>query len=146
MKHVTVTEAHDLQSQGHVYVDVRSTREFAMGHPKGAVNVPLLEADPATGQMTPNPDFARVMQATFAPDTRLLIGCQAGGRSVRAAQMLEAFGYGDVSNVLGGFGGGRNPMGRGIDQGWMDAGLPVEREAEPGAAYEALLDRADANG
>ena len=46
MQHASVTEAHALQQQGYTYVDVRSTHEFADGHPAGAVNVPLVEPDP----------------------------------------------------------------------------------------------------
>jgi rhodanese-related sulfurtransferase len=143
-KNVTVTEARDLQQAGHTYVDVRSTFEFSQGHPEGAVNVPLLEADPDFGQMQPNPDVVRVMQATFPPDAKLLIGCQVGGRSLRAAQMLESFGFTDVTNVKGGFGGARDPMGRVVAPGWSESGLPVRTEDTPGASYNALLERADA--
>ncbi len=143
-KHATVTEAHTLQAKGHVYVDVRSTREFDQGHPAGAVNIPLLEPDPATGMMQPNPDFIRVMQATFPPETRLLIGCQAGGRSLRAAQMLETFGFDDVTNVRGGYGGARDPMGRVVDPGWVESSLPTETDPKPEAQYATLLERADA--
>ena len=78
---VTVTNAQATQAAGTTYVDVRSTQEFEAGHPAGAVNVPLLEPDEDTGQMMPNPDFVRVMQANFAPDTPLLLGCKTGGRS-----------------------------------------------------------------
>jgi rhodanese-related sulfurtransferase len=142
-KHVSVTEANELIQQGHTYVDVRSTMEFERAHPAGAVNVPLIDMDD-TGQMQPNPDFIRVMQASFAPDARLLVGCQVGGRSMRAAQMLEAFGFSDVSNVRGGFGGARDPMsGRTIDPGWAESGLPVETGAPAGKRYEDLLDAAD---
>lgn len=144
MKHVSVADAHTLQQQGHIYVDVRSTVEFAQGHPAGALNLPLLEPDERTGQMQPNPDFLRVAQAVLPPDTRILVGCQAGGRSMRAAQMLEAFGYADVSNVRGGFGGAADRMTGQVEPGWAAAGLPVEKEAEPGTAYRALVDRADA--
>ena len=73
----------------------------------------------------PNPDFVRVMKAVFAPDTPLLVGCQVGGRAVRAAQVLESFGFTNVSVVRGGFGGARDPMGRIVDPGWADSGLPV---------------------
>ena len=145
-KHVSVTEARALQESGSTYVDVRSTPEFAQGHPAGAVHVPLADLDPDTGQMQPNPDFVRVMQATFAPDAKLLIGCQVGGRSQRAAQMLEAFGFSDVTNVRGGYGGARDPMGRVIDPGWAPSGLPTEEEATPGASYAALVERADRRG
>jgi rhodanese-related sulfurtransferase len=144
-KHVSVTDARRLQEEGYTYVDVRSTREFAAGHPAGAVNVPLIEPDEDTGQMMPNPDFVRVMQAIFPPDAKLLIGCQVGGRSMRAAQMLESFGFADVSNVRGGFAGMRDPMGRSIDPGWVESELPVEEDQPAGRSYADLAARADAD-
>lgn len=143
-KQVSVTEAHELQEQGRVYVDVRSQEEFGQGHPAGAVNVPLLDRDSASGQMQPNPDFIRVMQASFPAGASLLIGCQMGGRSQRAAQMLESFGFTDVANVRGGFGGARDPMsGRVLDSGWADSGLPVEEGHPADRSYAGLLAKAD---
>ena len=143
VKHVTVQQAHENQAHGFTYVDVRSVPEFAEGHPAGAVNVPLLHRDPRTGQMAPNRDFLAVMQANFAPDSRLLIGCQVGGRSAQAAQVLAAAGYQDVSNVLGGYSGARDPMTGAVrSPGWTQTGLPVATEAVPGTSYEALRSRA----
>jgi rhodanese-related sulfurtransferase len=143
IKQISVSEAHALQQQGGTYVDVRSTQEFADGHPSGAVNVPIFEPDEDTGQMAPNADFVRVMRATFAPDTRLLVGCQVGGRAVRAAQVLESFGFTNIAVVRGGFGGARDPLGRVVDAGWADSGLPVGTGANAGQPYQALLAKAD---
>ena len=145
VKQVDVKQAHALQSdEGYTYVDVRSTPEYEQGHPAGAHNVPLLNLDPATRQMLPNPDFVDVMQACYAQDAKLLIGCQMGGRSARAADILAAAGYTDVSNVLGGFGGARDRMsGQVLNEGWADAGLPVETAATPGGSYAELRQRAD---
>ena len=142
VKHVSVSEAHQLQQNGSVYVDVRSQAEFEQGHAMGAVNVPLVDRDPGSGQMMANPDFVRVMQANFAPDSRLLIGCQVGGRSMRASQMLAAFGFTDVSNVRGGYAGMRDPMGRSVDPGWAETGLPVETGAPEGRRYTDLAAKA----
>lgn len=143
VKNVTVQEAHASQANA-TYVDVRSVPEFAQGHPAGAVNVPLLHLDERTGQMIPNRDFVAVMQANFPPDTPLLIGCQVGGRSAQAAQILAQVGYQDVANVLGGYGGAPYPMGG--SQGWTQAGLPVETEQIPGESYETLRQRAARQG
>ena len=144
-KHASVTEAHAQQQQGSTYVDVRSQAEFEQGHAAGAVNVPLMDRDSASGQMTPNPDFVRVMQANFAPDAKLLIGCQVGGRSMRASQMLEAFGFSDVTNVKGGYGGMRDPSGRVVDPGWAESGLPVEQGAPEGQRYAEFARKAGAD-
>ena len=141
-KNVSVAEAHTLQDQGSTYVDVRSRAEFEAGHAAGAVNVPLIDLDDETGEMMPNADFMRVMQAIFPTDARLLIGCQVGGRSMRAARMLESFGFSDVSNVKGGYSGMKDPMGRSIDPGWVESGLPVENGAPAGRRYEDLAAKA----
>jgi len=132
ISHVSITDAHRAQRDGATYVDVRSSLEFAAGHPVGAINVPLLEADEDTGQLMPNPDFVRVMKATFAPGATLLIGCQLGTRSARAAQILETFGFTNLANVEAGY------------QGWSSAGQPVEIDAPAGRAYDDLLAAADA--
>ena len=146
VKHVGVQDARKLQTdEGYTYVDVRSTPEYDGGHPAGALNVPLLHLDPATRQMQPNLDFLAVFKATQAADAKLLIGCQMGGRSQRAAEILAAAGYTDVSNVLGGFGGARDPAtGAVVHEGWAEAGLPVETGATPGCSYDEL--RAKAKG
>jgi len=142
VKQVSVSEAHQLQQQGSTYVDVRSQAEFEDGHASGAVNIPLLDRDPGSGQMMPNPDFVRVMQANFPSDAKLLLGCQVGGRSMRASQMLASFGFTDVANVKGGFGGLRDPMGRTVEPGWEESGLPVESGAPAGRGYTELAAKA----
>ena len=130
---VTVGGAHAAQRDGATYIDVRSAAEFAAGRPAGAVNVPLLDNDEDTGQMMPNPDFVRVMRANFAADAPLLVGCQSGGRSGRAAQILEAFGFTSVANVPGGF------------ESWRPSGLPIDSAAPTARTYEDLLAVADAS-
>jgi hypothetical protein len=57
--------------------------------------------------------------------------------------MLRAMGFTDVVNVRGGFMGMRDPMGRTVDQGWTDAGLPVETGQPDGRAYADLVAKVD---
>jgi rhodanese-related sulfurtransferase len=89
VKQLSVPDAPALLAEGAVYLDVRTTAEFNQGHPMGALNVPLFEPDEDTGAMEPNPDFVRVVQANVPREATLLVGCQAGGRSLRAASVLE---------------------------------------------------------
>ena len=140
LKHVDARTAHELKADGgHTYIDVRSMPEYDMGHPEGAHNVPLLHLDPTTRQMRPNPEFLAVIKANYPPDAKLLVGCQMGGRSAQAGQLLVSAGYQDVSNVLGGFGGARDQVtGEVVNEGWADAGLPVEQGAQPGCGYDDL--------
>ena len=78
--------------------------------------------------MRPNPEFLSVMHANYPPGTKLLMGCQMGGRSAQAAQILAAAGYQDVSNVRGGYGGARDrSTGQLISEGWVEAELPWSR-------------------
>lgn len=134
IKHITVQQAHQQQGSGARYLDVRSVPEFENGHPEGAFNIPLMHMDPETRQMRPNPDFVDVVRATFPTETPLVIGCQMGGRSAKACEILSNAGYMDVANVLGGWGGAPQ-MGH---QGWMQAGLPVETSASADRQYESL--------
>ena len=138
IRQVTVQQARNEQSAGATYLDVRSIPEFQAGHPEGAFNVPLLHADPVTRHMQPNREFLDVVRANFPPETKLVIGCQMGGRSQNAAEILAGAGYGDVANVLGGYGGAPQ-MGH---TGWVQAGLPVERKADAAREYDALQRKA----
>ena len=138
IRHLTVQQAQQEQTTGATYLDVRSIPEFQQGHPEGAFNIPLLHLDPQTRQMRPNPEFVSVVKANFAPDAKLVIGCQMGGRSQQACEVLSNAGFRDVANVLGGYGGAPQ-MGH---AGWVQAGLPVETSADAAREYEALQKKA----
>lgn len=131
-----------LQASTHtVYLDVRSTPEFLAGHPPGAYHIPLLEVDPATGTMLPNPHFIAQVAAAFAPDTPIIAGCRSGGRSQQAAVLLENAGFTNLTNMQGGYGGQPDPNGGFVVEGWVACGLPVEQEAQPGRDFESLRQR-----
>jgi rhodanese-related sulfurtransferase len=123
----TPSEAYDLlqRQSDAVYLDVRTANEFEAGHPAGARHVPVLFFV-AGGQPRPNPDFVAGVEALVPRTTTLVVGCQSGGRSQHACELLRDAGYTDVTNVRGGFGGARDQTGRVIIPGWRDAGLPVE--------------------
>lgn len=134
IKHLTVQQAHQQQSNGATYLDVRSIPEFQQGHPQGAFNIPLLHMDPGSGQMRPNPEFLDVVRKTFTPDTTLVVGCKMGGRSAQACELLSNAGFTSVSNVLGGWGGAPQQG----HTGWVQAGLPVETSADASREYDTL--------
>jgi len=140
IRQVTPPQAHDLLQQhpGAVYLDVRTEAEFEAGHPAGARNVPVVFLDEATGRARLNPDFLAVVERHLPRSTKLLVGCQAGGRSQRACEILADAGYTDLANVRGGFGGAHDASGRLVVPGWRDAGLPVETGAPPGSKYADL--------
>jgi rhodanese-related sulfurtransferase len=136
VKRVLAAEAAALLEQGWTYLDVRSIPEFEQGHPAGAANVPLLHFQ--GGRMAPNPDFQRVVEAAFAKDAKIVVGCKSGGRSLQAATLMEAAGYTSVVDMRGGFHGERDGFGRVSAPGWADSGLPVETSATAGKTYEEL--------
>ena len=82
-QNVSPTEAKELLEgdAGAVYIDVRSIPEYEGGHPVGAFNIPIMQRHAAG--MVPNLDFVQVVQANFAADAKLLVGCQSGARSMR---------------------------------------------------------------
>jgi rhodanese-related sulfurtransferase len=121
-----------------VYLDVRTPEEFAAGHPAGARNVPVVFLQGPGRPPVPNADFVAIVETHFPRDTKILIGCQSGGRSQRAADILVQAGYANVTNVQGGFGGARDRSGQVVVVGWREAGLPVERGATAGASYDDL--------
>ena len=82
---VSPEETLSQMQDGVRYLDVRTVEEFRTGHPEGAWNIPFAVRDAATLQMVMNPAFVAEVQAHFTPDENIIIGCQAGGRSARAA-------------------------------------------------------------
>ena len=122
--------------QGVTYIDVRSIPEFENGHPAGAVNIPLMHRQ--GDQMVPNMDFLRIVEFNFDKGANLIIGCQSGARSQRAAEALVASGYTHIHHMDGGFGGARNELGQVIEKGWMELALPIENGAAEGQSYSSL--------
>ena len=74
-----------------VVVDVRQETEFADGHVKGAINLPLHElTDPGS-------------MANFEETHNLYVHCGSGYRSVTAASLMKRQGIHNLRNVLGGW-------------------------------------------
>lgn len=136
VKRVSPQEAKALVDEGYTYVDVRTATEFSLGHPEGAYNVPFMIEAPGGG-MAKNPDFSRVMQQHFAKDQKLVVGCKAGGRSLKATAELAADGYTDLVDQRAGMDGARDAFGKLTEPGWAPAGLPTSKDA-PGRTYAEL--------
>ncbi len=74
-----------------VVVDVRRETEYADGHLKNAINLPLNEMnDPA-------------MMASLEEDQNIYVHCAGGYRSVIASSMLKRQGIHNIRNVVGGW-------------------------------------------
>ena len=80
VKTVTVDELADKLAQGkQVLIDVREPYEFAAGHVKGAVNVPL-------GQLGDK-------LSRFDPHAETYVICESGHRSATAVRLLKRAGF-----------------------------------------------------
>jgi rhodanese-related sulfurtransferase len=84
-------------------LDVRTPGEFAAGHIPGAVLVPAYEVE------------KRASELAKYGDRTLVVYCEVGARSARAARTLLAKGFPHVVEYHGGM------------RAWRKAGLEVER-------------------
>ncbi len=138
VKRVSPEEAKVLlEEKGYVYLDVRTVAEFEGGHVPQAWNVPILIAD-ENGQMMLNSRFVGVLEKRFGLEVKCVTGCQRGGRSLKAAEMLLAAGFRHVLDMRGGFDGEMDSTGNISYAGWSRRNLPVEREASADHCYDAL--------
>lgn len=103
---ISPSELHRLRQGGATcdLLDVRTPPEHASAHVTGARLVPLDDLDPAA--------FLRQRPTSSGP---LYVICQSGARAARAIEKFRSAGFNDCILVEGG------------TQGWIDAGLPVER-------------------
>lgn len=118
--------------ENYIYLDVRTPAEFEAGHVPGAINVSFADIDPASGQMQARPEFLGEVQAKFPRDSKFIVGCKSGGRSAYASEMLRSYGYANVLNMVGGFGGVTGRHGEIEEPGWSTLGYPVEKETPGG--------------
>jgi rhodanese-related sulfurtransferase len=103
-RRATVLQVTQLLNRGKTaLVDVRSAEEFAAGHLRDAKNIPL--ADLAT----------RVGELDKSKNKTVVVICEAGARSDKAARQLTAAGFEDVVSLEGGL------------AAWRAAGLPVTK-------------------
>jgi rhodanese-related sulfurtransferase len=111
-----------------LYIDVRTVAEFAKGRPKGpAVNIPWLFYYPVTKAEHPNESFLLVIEALYAKDTPLVLGCLDDTRAVPAAACLTAAGYQNLRVLRGGF------------TAWRAKQLISSTDNRPGVSYVSLL-------
>lgn len=95
-------EAEPLIAGGNLdVVDVRDARDWSEGHIPHARLVPL--------------DDIKASPRDVLPKDGVIFVCARGVRSLTAAKVAESIGFTDLYNVAGG------------TDGWVNAGLPVER-------------------
>ncbi len=89
LRQISVKKAKELIANGAVLVDVRTSGEFGSGHIKGAKSLPL--------------DSLSRITKKISKDKDVIVYCQSGSRSARAAGELKSMGYTKVHD-LGGIG------------------------------------------
>ncbi len=82
-------------------LDVREPTEYAAGHMPGAKNVPLASVEARAGEFDKH------------KAKPVIVMCESGTRSSKAAGILRARGFANVVNLSGGL------------PAWQQAGLPV---------------------
>ena len=89
-----------MQSSSNILiVDVRTPEEYAQGHLKGAINIPLSDLP------------LRIVK--FEQNRPILVYCQTGYRSAEASSILMKAGFTKVYNLEGGI------------TAWINAGYPT---------------------
>lgn len=83
-----VNDFEAVLTEGAQFIDVREPEEVAAGTLPGTTNIPLGELPDRLSELDPN--------------RRVVLLCQAGGRSTKAAKQLTAAGFTDVINLDGG--------------------------------------------
>lgn len=79
-------DAREKVAAGALLLDVRTPGEFASGHIKGALNIPVHELGTRVGELG----------ATSRP---VVVYCASGMRSARATSLLRKKGWGEVYNL-----------------------------------------------
>lgn len=89
MKEITAKEVESLMNEGRSFnfIDVREVDEVAEGKIPGAMNIPLGLVEFRMHELEKSKEYIMV--------------CRSGGRSGRATQFLESYGY-NVINLQGG--------------------------------------------
>lgn len=89
IKSVTTAQLAERMAAGKItLLDVREPYEYAAGHVKGAVNVPL-------GSLQGKLD-------RYARDAEIYVICHSGSRSASAVRLMKRAGFTNVINVAGG--------------------------------------------
>ena len=133
---LTPVEAWEMleANQRVVMIDVRSSMEFLfVGHPRGSVHVPWIDAP----SWTVNADFITEVRKVMlggigigehGDDAPVVLICRSGKRSLEAGKLLIKNGFTTVYNIEEGFEGELDgEHHRSTVGGWRFHGLPWEQ-------------------
>jgi len=86
-----ITEVSQNELNTVILVDVRTPKEYAAGHIDNAININWFDSD-----------FADQIQSINKEET-IYVYCKKGGRSAKAAVLLDSLGYKKVVDLEGGY-------------------------------------------
>lgn len=87
---ITEVNFEDINIREYLIIDVRSKREFNETHLNGAINIPLPEVKKNIEKYATN------------KQRKILVCCEYGARSKKAAEIMDSMGYTEVYNLKGG--------------------------------------------
>jgi len=90
-KSKSITEVSQNELNSVILVDVRTPEEFKAGHIGQALNINWFDAD-----------FTEKMKSIDKDET-IYVYCKKGGRSAKAAHLLDSLGYKNIIDLEGGF-------------------------------------------
>ena len=124
IKQIKSSEIKDYlkENSNAVLLDVRTEKEWkTLGKPNAedlnSKTYFVTVSPDLSNWQVPDPNFVENVKKNINKDKTILVMCAAGGRSLIAANLLEAEGY-SALNVSDGF------SGNGQDPGWKNLGLP----------------------
>ncbi|KAK2999665.1 hypothetical protein RJ639_022987, partial [Escallonia herrerae] len=94
---------------------LRTPEEFTAGHAAGAINIPYMFR--VGSGMKKNPNFLEEVSSHLGKDDEVIVGCQAGKRSLMAATDLLSAGFTGITDIAGGY------------AAWTQNGLPTENSS-----------------
>ena len=86
-----ITEFSQNDTKNGILLDVRTPEEYAAGHIDNALNINWYDSD-----------FAKQLES-IGKDETIYVYCKKGGRSAKAAQLLDSLGYKKVVDLEGGY-------------------------------------------
>lgn len=90
-KLISAEDAYSLMENGAVLIDVRNPDDYAIGHIKGSISIPIFSIESNVNDAMRGISY----------DTPIIVYCQAGTNSRKAVSLLEAAGFTEVYNLGG---------------------------------------------
>ncbi len=103
-KNVSISTAiHSFNHDKAIFLDIRTSNEFANGHIAGAINIPEADLE------------KRINDLTKYKEKEIIVYCQTGVRTGKSCKTLKSNGYSNISSLSGGL------------TAWTNENYPIEK-------------------